>query len=102
MELKGSSSEERGVPRFPTGETLSCCQSVQEGAAGSHFTAFHLELFQYLYLFLCLLYVFLLIKKKNKRGNKRKWDKREQLLSSIKFEGKGMRMQISNNTSKQK
>lgn len=64
MELKGSSSEERGVPRFPTGETLSCCQSVQEGAAGSHFTAFHLELFQYLYLFLCLLYVFLLIKKK--------------------------------------
>lgn len=64
MELKGSSSEERGVPRFLTGETLSCCQSVQEGAAGSHFTAFHLELFQYLYLFLCLLYVFLLIKKK--------------------------------------
>lgn len=101
MELKGSSSAERGVPHFPTGETLSCCQSVQEGAAGTHFTAFHLELFQYLYLFFCFLYVFLLIKK-NKRRNKRKWDKREQLLSSIKFEGKGMRMQISNNTSKQK
>lgn len=63
MELKGSSSAERGIPQFRTGETLSCCQSVQEGAAGSHFTAFHLELFQYLYLFFCFLYVFLLIKK---------------------------------------
>lgn len=66
MELKGSSSAKREAPQFPTGEILSCCQSVQEGAAGSHFTAFHLELFQYLYLFSCFLYVFLLIKKKKK------------------------------------
>lgn len=65
MELKGSSSAKREAPQFPTGEILSCCQSVQEGAAGSHFTAFHLELFHYLYLFSCFLYVFLLIKKKN-------------------------------------
>lgn len=78
-ELKGSSRAERGVPHYQqqpilhtrvAGETQSYCQSVQEGAAGSHFTAFHLELFQYLYLFLRFLYVFLPIKKKKERGKK--------------------------------
>jgi len=52
-------------------ETWSCCQLVQEGAAGSHFTAFHLELFQYLYLFLRFLYVFLSIKLKKKKREKK-------------------------------
>lgn len=69
-------------------EQLSCCQTDQEGAAGSHFTAFHLELFQYLYLFLHFLSAFLFMEKKNeKRKKKKRRDKREQLLSSIKFEG---------------
>lgn len=69
-------------------ERLSCCQTVQEGAAGSHFTSFHLELFQYLYLFLHFLSAFLFMEKKNeKRKKKKRRDKREQLLSSIKFEG---------------
>lgn len=39
---------------------------------------------------------------KKKKREEKKRHKREQLLSSIKVEGKGIRMQISNNTSKQK
>lgn len=79
-ELKGSSRAEREVPRYQQqqilhirveGETRSYCQSVQEGAAGRHFAAFHLELFRYLYLFLRFLYVFLPIKKRKKRGKKK-------------------------------
>lgn len=53
-------------------ERLSCCQTVQEGAAGSHFTSFHLELFQYLYLFLHFLSAFLFMEKKMKREKRRK------------------------------
>lgn len=51
-------------------ERLSCCQTVQEGAAGSHFTAFHLELFQYLYLFLHFLSAFLFMEKKKLKKKK--------------------------------